>query len=177
MKNLIHCLLKKLMSKNRAKLKENSTITPKEKILIFLSKEYFNSLKLNTAFDIHGLSEENIYSLKTIIFDNTFKGGRASNLVKKITEEFGINKDNADLLVKHETSVLMSRYHRQRYIQSGVNKYKWSTSKDQRVRDSHKKLDGKVFGWDNPPITNEQGDRNHPGEDFLCRCVAIPILT
>ena len=40
----------------------------------------------------------------------------------------------------------------------------------------HKDLDGKIFEFANPPITNEKGDRNNPGEDWQCRCEAIPIV-
>lgn len=40
----------------------------------------------------------------------------------------------------------------------------------------HQELDGTEQSWDDPPVTNEDGDRNHPGEDYQCRCVAYPIL-
>ena len=44
------------------------------------------------------------------------------------------------------------------------------------VREMHKALAGKVFSWDDPPITNEKGDRNNPGQDYGCRCYARPIV-
>ena len=34
----------------------------------------------------------------------------------------------------------------------------------------------KIFEWDNPPITNEKGDRNNPHEDWQCRCEAIFVI-
>ena len=65
------------------------------------------------------------------------------------------------------------------YTDAGVPKYKWGTvvgSPGHEVRHSHAILKGKIFRWDNPPVVNEKGDRKNPGEDFGCRCFAIPIV-
>ena len=56
---------------------------------------------------------------------------------------------------------------------TGSNKYKWRTQKDSRVRLTHRKLEGKIFSFDKPPIID--GRPLHPGEDYNCRCVAIPV--
>jgi GNAT superfamily N-acetyltransferase len=44
------------------------------------------------------------------------------------------------------------------------------------VRDMHDELEGTEHAWDDPPVTDKYGNRNHPGEDYQCRCVAVPIL-
>ena len=60
---------------------------------------------------------------------------------------------------------------------AGVEEYIWSTSGDSRVRESHKKLNGKRFRWDDPPVVDEKtGRRCHPGEDYECRCVALAVF-
>ena len=46
--------------------------------------------------------------------------------------------------------------------------YIWYTMGDSKVRSEHAKRHGKIFKWDIPP----QG--GHPGEDYNCRCLAIP---
>ncbi|MCF4097305.1 phage minor head protein [Maritalea mediterranea] len=48
--------------------------------------------------------------------------------------------------------------------------YIWTTRQDQKVRASHAANHGKIFAWDNPPPTG------HPGEDFGCRCRAVPYV-
>lgn len=63
-----------------------------------------------------------------------------------------------------------------RQKEAGVERYIWSAGADDRVRPMHRDLDGKTFRWDDPPITNPQGDRNHPGQDYQCRCGAIPLM-
>jgi hypothetical protein len=47
--------------------------------------------------------------------------------------------------------------------------YVWHTRGDGKVRASHAENDGKIFSWSHPPITG------HPGEDYGCRCEALPL--
>lgn len=48
--------------------------------------------------------------------------------------------------------------------------YVWRTREDEKVRPSHAANDGKIFAWDNPPLTG------NPGDDFGCRCAAEPFF-
>ena len=52
------------------------------------------------------------------------------------------------------------------YTNAGVTKVKWVTCHDARVRESHKALDGQIFGIrDLPPET----------DDYNCRCGLVPV--
>lgn len=48
------------------------------------------------------------------------------------------------------------------------NYYTWYSRGDNKVRSSHAERHGQVFNWKNPP------NGGHPGEDYNCRCLAIP---
>ena len=52
------------------------------------------------------------------------------------------------------------------YLPILFKNYKWYTQLDKRVRPSHKKREGRIFSWDDPP------KGGHPGEDYGCRCWA-----
>ena len=66
---------------------------------------------------------------------------------------------------------------RQLHEQMGVSEYVWTTQRDNRVRDSHRRLDGRIFKYSEPPVMNEKsGERGNPGDDFGCRCVATPVF-
>lgn len=134
--------------------------------------------KYNTNMDLYvkEWQESAIIRLRTKVEKHVFEGFRADTLEGIIVNEFQASRKKAKFLAMQETSLLVSKFREERYKESGVGKYKWSTSGDARVRDSHKHLNGKVFSWDSPPITNEKGDRNHPGTDWGCRCVPIPII-
>jgi SPP1 gp7 family putative phage head morphogenesis protein len=47
---------------------------------------------------------------------------------------------------------------------------------DARTRESHARLDGRVFAWDDPPLSDPPDHHSHPGQIWNCRCVAMPIL-
>ena len=55
--------------------------------------------------------------------------------------------------------------------------YKWRTQKDDKVRDLHRDLEGKIFNKNNPPVSGTNGFRGNPGEPANCRCFAEPIVT
>lgn len=131
---------------------------------------------LNMDLSINNFLDDEIKRLRADVIDNTFNGMRSTNLIKSIQKNYGVTESKARFLARQETSLLMSSFRENKYKQSGITKYKWSTSNDVRVRQSHKDANGKVFSWDNPPAVGYNGERNHPGEDFNCRCVAIPIL-
>lgn len=125
---------------------------------------------------INGWTQESIERLRKRVLQNTFQGYRSSSLVKELEHDFQISHNKARFIARQETSLLMSLYREERYKSVGIGEYTWSTSGDSRVRPMHKRLNGKVFSWDNPPIVDEKGNRRHPGQDWGCRCIAIPII-
>ena len=113
--------------------------------------------------------------LREEVNENTFSGFRSDRLLKSLQSNYGVSLSKAKFLAKQETSLLTSKYREQRYKSAGVNKYKWEI-RGFRTRDDHRKLQGQIFTWDTPPITNTKtGARNHPGEDYNCYCTAIAI--
>lgn len=120
---------------------------------------------------------QNIIKLREDVQANAFGGRRASALVDMIQQNYGVSQRKAKFLARQETSLLMSKFRETRYRDIGANRYRWSSSHDERVRHDHKDLNGKIFTWDMPPVTNRRtGARNNPGEDFGCRCVAIALI-
>lgn len=153
-------------------------ITEDQKKII--AKEFSNNLKLF----IKDFADKEILLLRQKVEDAVFAGIRAESLQKVIKDRFNVSENKAKFLARQEINLLTSKYKQAKYQEAGVNKYRWSTSKDSRVRDGdpagegdHKSLDGKIFSFDDPPITNKYtGERNNPGEDYGCRCVAIPVI-
>ncbi|MDR3243277.1 MAG: minor capsid protein [Elusimicrobiota bacterium] len=113
-----------------------------------------------------------IDSIRRQVEENTFAGYRAENLVKIIQREHGVSQNKAIFLARQETSLLMSKFREERFKSAGVQSYDWSTAGDQRVRETHKRLNGRRFTWDTPP--SPDGYPVHPGIDYNCRCIAVP---
>lgn len=147
-----------------------------------IAKEWAENLDLY----IKDWTDENILKLREQIQPHVLAGGRASQLEKTLRDNYGVAARKAKFLARQETSLLMSKFRQTRYEGLGIKKYKWSTSHDARVRPAHgadpyygnhRALNGKIFSWDDPPVTCQAtGARNHPGEDFGCRCIAIPVV-
>lgn len=121
-------------------------------------------------------TEKNILKLREEIATNVYQGKRAESLEKTIQKNYGVSRRKAKFLARQETSLLMSQVRQERFKDAGITKYMWIGVMDERERHDHKLLEDKIFTWDNPPITNlATGARNHPGEDYNCRCIARPI--
>ncbi len=112
--------------------------------------------------------------------EKTLKGGvRYDVLLKQIQRSYGATHAKAKFLARQETNLLVTEVQRERYTTIGLPDYTWKCaagSPAHPVRPMHKRLDGKVFSWNNPPIVNEKGERKHPGQDYGCRCGARPVL-
>lgn len=82
----------------------------------------------------------------------------------------GITKNRAKLIARDQLGKINSRLAQIRQQSLGITHYYWSTSLDERVRDKHRRWEGDLIAWDNPPPDG------HPGQAIQCRCTAIPDL-
>lgn len=141
----------------------------------------------NQNLNIKNWVPDQITRLRDMVELSVSQGYRRPAMIEMIKSEWGVTQNKARFLARQETSLLMSKIRRERSLDAGVRKYRWSTSLDRRVRPedaaaartgaNHRYLHGKVFEYGSPPVVNlKTGRRAEPGEDFNCRCVAIPIV-
>ena len=115
--------------------------------------------------------------LREVLGQAEIEAWRVEQLRTALTEELEITKRHAEFIARDQVLKLNGQLTQLRQTSNGIDRYEWSTSNDERVRPDHADLDGTVQLWLVPPITNEKtGARNHPGQDYQCRCQAIPIL-
>jgi len=134
------------------------------------------SVESNLEISLKDFSLKQIKILREKILENLRNGGRSDRLGKIIEARYGIAKRYAAARAEHEAALLIAKYREQRYRAMGIQSYIWETQHDERVRHTHRILDQTRQLWDAPPVTNSNGDRNNPGEDFNCRCVSRGIL-
>jgi SPP1 gp7 family putative phage head morphogenesis protein len=136
----------------------------------------------NMQLWIKDFSEGEITKLRKNLQQSAFQGSRREGMLQTIQDSYDVSANKAKFLARQETSLLMSKFKEVRYADSGVQEYRWGCvagTKSHPVRLWHKALEGKIFRWDDPPVTSKPGDpvrRNNPGEDFNCRCFARPIV-
>ena len=173
----LEILLEDLGYQAELSLKKAITIVPElsPEVKKALKEQYFEDVKTS----IINFTEKQRQKLKEMVKENLFEGLPDNKiLVQEIVKEFQVTENKAVFLARQESSLLVAKYRQIIYKELGIKRYKWQTAglEDERVRPMHRELEGKIFYFDSPPITNKQGDRNNPGEDWLCRCVPIPII-
>ena len=124
---------------------------------------------------ISTIPQDTLGKMKDIVYEGYAKGRTSTDMAKEIQKAYGIGRRRARFIALDQTAKLYARITEAQQEDAGIEEYMWSDSGDERVRRSHKELNGKIFRWDDPP-TNSDGRTCHPGEDYGCRCVAIPVF-
>ncbi len=152
-----------------------------------ISDEWQHNLRLDFKKYV---TEEQIPKLRQIVQENVYSGVRRENLIKGFMDTYGASQSKAKFWAHQETNLMLAKYKESKYVEAGVPEYKWgcvhmphqstpkAIYKPGEVRYSHGILEGKIFSWTDPPITTAPGTpqrRNNPGQDWGCRCFAIPI--
>lgn len=135
--------------------------------------------RYNTSL-IKSLVGQQILDIRTELEKADAVGLRVEDLSARIQRRFQVTKSKANLLARDQVLKLNANIVKEKQTQAGITQYRWSTSNDERVRDIHAELDsevsGVVYSWDDPPVISEDGRTGHPGEDYQCRCQAIPVI-
>jgi len=137
---------------------------------------------------IKTLPEENLADIEQMVFRDARRGESPQKIKANILEQFESTEYKARRIARDQVSKFNGRLSELRQRQTGITRYEWQTSEDGRVRSrantsgysDHARLNGKIFSWDDPPVTvfkgKRAGERNHPGQDIQCRCHAIPVM-
>lgn len=138
---------------------------------------YFNNVVDENVGLIRSIPLEKIPSFKNNLVFSITQDLPQDHLRQIIQANFNVTKGKARLLARDQVNKLNGRLDQYRQQQLGGKRYIWRIADDERVREDHRKLEGKIIEWAYPPITDKRtGRRNHPGQDFQCRCHPEMIL-
>lgn len=148
-----------------------------------LSDELFHS---ETGVVTHALVNEQVELIRSIplkageraqelALEALAGGRRADEIASELMKTTEVTESRAKLIARTETARANTYLNLARATSVGSTHYRWITSGDAAVRESHKKMNGKVFAWNDPP-TLDDGMTGHPGTFPNCRCYAEPIL-
>lgn len=119
---------------------------------------------------ITSIGDEYFDQIRDVIVDAVRTGKTTREIAGLLRERYDVARSRARFIARDQIAKLNGQITQQRQTALGVTRYKWSTSLDERVRPTHRVLEGKIFSWSKPPSVG------HPGQDYQCRCVAIPVL-
>ena len=119
--------------------------------------DLITSLPTEAAERVHKLTQEGIT-----------QGRRASEIADEILKTGEVTRSRATLIAVTEVSRTGAELTRARALHIGSPGYRWRTAKDTTVRPSHRQMEGKFVGWNDPPtLDNLTG---HAGCLPRCRC-------
>lgn len=118
-----------------------------------------------------------LQGVEQVVRRSVLSGGKVTELRADIQRVFGVKRSRADLIARDQTQKVHSQINRARQKAIGVTRCEWLTVGDERVRSRHRRASGVIYLLDNPPPVGPGGRPVHPGEDYQCRCQAIPVLS
>lgn len=134
-----------------------------------------------------GFRRENVRLIKSLAADKVARvhrvltaagtGTRVEDIAARIRDATAATESRAALIARDQVLSLNSQVTQARHQAAGVQEYVWRTSRDERVRPAHRALDGTRHAYREPPVVDPRtGRREHPGQDFQCRCTAEPVI-
>lgn len=126
---------------------------------------------------IQTIPHDTLGRMQEVVLKSYLDGKSVTEIAKDIQKEYRTTKSHARLLARDQVGKLNAQITKHQQESAGVKKYIWRTAGDGRVRDSHRELNNTTHSWDDPPVVDRKtGRRAHPGEDYQCRCVALPVF-
>lgn len=130
-----------------------------------------------------------IHDIGEAVFANMKDGGRHENLIDIIKERGGVTRSRAKFIARDQTSKLNADFTEARNVALGLDIYEWGGTGDERERDSHLVLNGMLCKYSDPTVYSDDGGKTwkkrstigafigKPGEDYQCRCLALPYVS
>ena len=130
------------------------------------------SIQSNLLDDVAGVTQRGMSAGKSI-----------NDISKEIKGRYGVTKSRARTIARTETAKLNSNLTKVRNQELGIKTYFWATSNDERVRDSHRALNGMLCKWDDDRVYSDDEGKSwkrrtgkmfigKPGDDINCRCTS-----
>lgn len=125
-----------------------------------------DNVKLITSIPDRYFSE-----VERLAVDGVKRGRRWEDLSRDIAERYDVSQSRANLIARDQIGKFNSELTTRRHQDLGLERYRWRTSLDERVRSSHREREGRIYYYDRPP---EDGA---PGYPIQCRCTAEPVFS
>lgn len=119
---------------------------------------------------INNLNNEYKMKLKRLIRESIDNNYDKQTLINEIKKNLNMNMNRCKLIAVDQIGKLHGKLNMYYQTKCNIDKYVWSTMRDNRVRPSHAEREGNVYEWSKPPLGG------HPGYAIRCRCKAKPVF-
>lgn len=123
---------------------------------------------------IKAIVDKHSKNLEKAVYEGIRTGSNFDIIIKEVEKQSNNGKAYAEFVARDQVAKAYADIAKEKQTNSGITKYEWVATEDDRTRPSHLELDEKIFSWDRPPMID--GRPLHPGEDYQCRCIALPVF-
>lgn len=134
---------------------------------------------------IKSIPDQYFGQLQGIVSRGLTEGTLAKDMVADIQDLYGVTNRRAQMIARDQIGSLNGLITEKRQTGAGIGVYEWSTSRDSRVRDSHKDRNGNYYAWPGSGMAGKEINGKKvlelvngkpPGREINCRCVALPVI-
>lgn len=144
-------------------------------------RDYLTAAAEQNVQLIQSIPQRYLEEVQTLLIANMRSGMRPGYIERALQEQFGVTSRRAKFIARDQTSKIQGEIAQRQQQDAGFEYFKWVDSHDQRVRHRHREIAEKttsygpgVYKWSNLPLSQD-GTPIRPGQDYNCRCVAIPV--
>ena len=132
---------------------------------------------------IKNVSSQCLTNIESIVYDGMTSGEGWADIQKGLYHQDEIASRRVKLIARDQTAKATEAIEELTQRENGIKYFMWRTMEDERVRSSHRLLDGKIYKWGDeqnrlPVISTERGREIHgyPKQAIQCRCVPLPLI-
>lgn len=151
--------------------------------------DWWDDLKKSWVDSNYNLIKSNATAFQSkiaVLVEQAITNGQSPKTLKEEIKKAttGLSDSKCALLARDQIGKAQSSISQMQMEEIGLEMYIWSTSNDDRVRDSHAVMEGLLCRWDDPTVYSDDGGKTwkdrpsgavllHAGQDIQCRCVAL----
>lgn len=137
---------------------------------------------------ITSIKNDFINDIGSNVFTNYKKGFRHGELINEIRARGNVSYSRAKLIARDQTAKINADFEEERNKKLGFDIYKWKGTGDARERESHLVLNNMLCKYSDPTVYSDDEGKTWKkrksiggyigkcGEDYQCRCLAIPYI-
>ncbi|MGH9930719.1 MAG: minor capsid protein [Pyrinomonadaceae bacterium] len=143
--------------------------------------EYLRASADQNASLIESIPAQYLDQVSTLVVGNMRAGMRPGFIAKALQQQFGVTERRAKFIARDQAGKIQGDLNERQQKSVGIEYFRWLDSDDSRVRHKHEEIANKVtafgvgvYSWSSLPLS-EKGEPIKPGQDYNCRCTAIPV--
>ncbi|MCH5201904.1 MAG: minor capsid protein [Oscillospiraceae bacterium] len=153
-----------------------------KELAIEYDSAYDEALKLMIQRNVQLITNtatQTLTNIENIVYNGMTTGRGWKDLEGEMYKQTHISRDRIKLIAQDQTNKTNQALNQLGQQAAGIKYFEWWGAADERERELHWVLNGKIFKWgDSPerlPIIDTYGTRGYPGDAVRCRCSSRPV--